>query len=58
MEDRDLVYPRSDLVTYEVPTFSGRDLYVDDYGFVAATDGPTGLLFAVLNFNIIVGGVC
>jgi len=58
VEDRDLVYPRSDLITYEVPTFSGRGLYVDDYGFVTATDGPTALLFAVLNFKIIVGGVC
>ena len=31
---------------------------MDDYDFVTATDGPTGLLFAVLNFKIIVGGVC
>jgi len=58
VDDGDLVYPRSDLIAYEVPTFSGRDLYVDDYDFVTATDGPTGLLFAVLNFKIIFGGVC
>jgi hypothetical protein len=31
---------------------------VDDYDFFTATDGLTGLLFAVLNFKIIVGGVC
>ena len=46
------------LITFEVPTFSGRSFYVGDYDFVTATDGPTGLLFAVLNFKFIVGGVC
>lgn len=52
-----MVYTLYDLITFDVPTFSGRDLYVDDYNFVTATDGPTGLLLAVLNFKIIGGGL-
>lgn len=50
-----MVYSVYDLITFEVPTFSRRDLYVDDYNFVTVTDGPTGLLLAVLNFKIIGG---